>query len=182
MLGLAAAPEIAAMPFAAATGARQKQMQDESMAFAQQVLSAGSVTRAKLDGYASRMGKLALLNADDAEVLEMGAVDELVREWKSRMSPEEWRNLRVIVCDAHMPREQEREMLYFEALLGEHYEGHRIVFSENGDDMQKVLNLLATHRLDEQIAISFFHDRWRMHRDLLSDGAKHWLAKHPLPR
>jgi hypothetical protein len=179
---VAAGTEIAAMPFTPETAARQKQIQDESVAFVQQVLNAGSVTRAELDAYAGRMGKLALLNADDAEVLEMGTVDKLVREWKSQMSPEEWRNLRVIVSDAHMPREQEREMLYFEALLGENREGHRIVFAENGEDEQKVLDLLATHRLDEQVAISFFHDPWRMHRDLLSDGAKHWIAKHQLPR
>jgi hypothetical protein len=41
------------------------------------------------------------------------------------------------------------------------------------------LNILATHVLDEQIAVDFFDDPWRMHRDLLSDGASRYLKAHP---
>jgi hypothetical protein len=177
----AARPEILEAHFSIETAARQQKILDDSLKFIDCTLQAGTLSRSQLDTFASAMGPLALLNADDAEELEMNEVDRIVRQWKSEMSPEEWKNLRVIVCDGHMPRDQEREMLYFSALLGEDREGHRLIFSENGDDEQKVLDLLATHRLDEQIGISFFHDPWRMHRDLLGDGAKHWLAKHALP-
>jgi hypothetical protein len=171
--------EIESAALGATSAARQKRILDESQAFLKSVLTAGAVSKRQLDEFAGRMGVPTLQNADDAEQLELGEVDNAVQAWRKELPPSDWARLRVVVCDGHMPRQQEREMQYFAALLGEKVEGNRLVFMENGTDEQKALELLATHQLDAQIGRAFFHDPWRMHRDLLSDGARHYLRQHP---
>jgi hypothetical protein len=64
--------------------------------------------------------------------------------------------------------------------LGVKREGDKIVFSEGPSEESDALNLLHTHMLDKKIAQSFFNDSWRMHRDLLSDGAARFLRSHKL--
>jgi hypothetical protein len=84
----------------------------------------------------------------------------------------------VIVVGAHMAREGEIAMQYFEKLLGER-EGLRLVFAEGLWDEASELQLLATHLLDASVGESFFGDPLRMHRDLLSDAATQVLAAPP---
>ena len=50
---------------------------------------------------------------------------------------------------------------------------------DSGVGYEPGMDLLATHALDRKVAIDFFKDKWRMHRDLLSDGARQYLKKHP---
>jgi hypothetical protein len=178
----AAESEILAAHLSAESLARQKVILDGSKAFIDQCVQNRCVTPAQLDAFARGMSKLVLANADEAEEIELGIVDRTVRRWRQKMSAAYWKNLRVVVSDVHMARIQEREMLYFAALLGEKQEGRRLIFMENGDDPQKAMDLLATHRLDEQIGIGFFRDRDRMHRDLLGDAAKLYIRKHPPSR
>lgn len=158
---------------------RNQQMLDDSLGFVAAVIKAGSVSRADLLAFATRMTKPSMLNADDAEALDLALLDTAVQEWHTQLTPAEWANLRIVLMGGHMPREQDRRMQYFSLLLNEKREGQRIVYVEGLDDMDKALDLLATHILDERIAQAYFGDPWRMHRDLLSDSAHRYLVKHP---
>jgi hypothetical protein len=161
--------------------ARLQRMLDTSVKFANAVLASGKVTRRLLDDYISDINADTMANVDDAVALEMSALDAAVQDFRKEMTPEEWKNLHVVVSSGHMPRIQERRMQYFQALVGEPEEGHRVVFQEGGDGtIDSALDLLATHVLDESISREYFkNDPWRMHRDLLSDAAKKWLQEHP---
>jgi hypothetical protein len=165
----------------AATG-RGRQMLLATAGFLQQVVQDGAVSRPRLDKFAASMAPSALKNADDAVEFELGEADKAVQQWRGQMSPDDWKALRVIVCDGHMPGRENHLLLYFLNLVDEKDEGGRVIFMEGSDDESKALDLLATHQLDREIAVSFFHDPERMHRDLLCDAAKRYLRLHPPAR
>jgi hypothetical protein len=91
------------------------------------------------------------------------------------MTPDEWKALHVIVMVAHMPRDEELTVQYFQRLLDEPIEGHRIICAEGLWEEPRALDLLATHLIDGSAGAAFFGDVMRMHRDLLSDAARVYL-------
>ena len=121
------------------------------------------------------LAPLLLSNALDAAREEIADLDAAVEGVRRALTPAEFARLHVIVVGAHMAREGEIAMQYFEALLGER-EGLRLVFAEGLWDEPSELQLLATHLLDASIGESFFGDPLRLHRDLLSDAAAQVLA------
>lgn len=166
-----------------AIAARQKVIFEKSLAFIDECLESKLVKASRLKGFCRSMTPLVMGNADDAEALELALLDKVVQEWLSTMTASEKSNLHVIVVSGHMPRQANRVMQYFLLLTGEKQEGGRVVYNESTQPAeQEALNLLATHELDAEIGEAFFGDPWRMHRDVLSDGAAKYLKKHkPLP-
>jgi len=128
-----------------------------------------------LPGYERAVAPLLLGNALDAAAAEIADLDAAVEAVRRTLPPQEFSRLHVIVVGAHMAREGEIAMQYFEKLLGER-EGLRLVFAEGLWDEASELQLLATHLLDASVGEGFFGDRRRMHRDLLSDAAAQVLA------
>lgn len=173
-----AMPEIQHEPFATGVSARQQSILTDSQKFIDIALRKGSVRKEELTEFISTMSRLSMENADDAESLELSRLEAVLHEWKQQMSSQEWTNLHVVVCGSHMARQMDHYTQYFLALFKESSEGGRVVFMEGLDDEQKALELLATHQLDSAIAVSYFSDKDRMHRDLLSDGAKKYLQEH----
>lgn len=163
---------------------RLTRMLQQSAQFEQSVLRQGKASRRELDAFVDSINADSMANVDEAVAMEMSTLDGAVQDFRKEMSPAEWNNLHVVVSSGHMPRIQERRMQYFQALLGEPEEGHRVVYQEGGDgSVDSALDLLATHVLDESISREYFkNDPWRMHRDLLSDAAKRWLREHPPAR
>ena len=161
---------------------RNGEMLDRSLTFMDAVLERRTVTSAQVALLAASMSRPSMLNADDAEILELTLLDKAVQGWHTQLTAGEWQKLRIVVMGGHMPREQDRRMQYFSMLLNQKREGARIVYVEGIDDVDKALDLMATHILDERIAEAYFRDPWRMHRDLLSDSARRYLVKHPPQR
>lgn len=160
---------------------RQNQVLNKVLAFIDSVSSQQQVGLTQLNDFSHGLGKLALATAYDDVSLELASLDKIVRKWKSGMSKEAWSKLRVVITGGHMARNQGRTMQYFSRILKQKAEGDRLVYFEGSDDESKALDLLATHVLDRQAAKAFFHDPWRLHRDLLSDGAKRYLQEHSVP-
>lgn len=180
LLGQRALPALSQLNYPAATRERLRGMLQASEGFENKALQAGTVSRAELDAFIDSMRTGTMANVDDAVALELGALDAAVRDFRKQMTEDEWRKLHVIVTDGHMPRDRERRMQYFAALLNQKQEGDRLIYQEGSSDIDVALDLLATHILDESISREYFKgDRWRMHRDLLSDAAAKWLKQHP---
>jgi hypothetical protein len=159
---------------------RQKQLMDSSIAFINKSASAGTVNSEDLRRFTAGLRKPLFANIDAAVEDELTALNNQVQDWRKEMTPQQWQNLRVVIAGSHMPREHSHFMQYFSALLKEKQEGHRIIYMEGVATEQGALDLLATHLLDESIGVAFFGDEWRMHSDLLCDGGKHFLSKHPV--
>jgi hypothetical protein len=159
--------------------ARQHQIIERSLDFIGQVQKAGEVDSLTLQKFTRDLAKLTLLNAYEAISAATKNLDGIVQNWRKNMTPEQWRQLCVVVVSAHMPRAQNSSMQYFEKLLGQSREGGRVIYYDGQYDEEKAIDLLVTHILDREISVSFYKDPWRMHRDLLSDGAAKYLRKHP---
>jgi hypothetical protein len=78
---------------------------------------------------------------------------------------------------AHMPRDSEITMQYFERLLDEPIEGHRIIFAEGLWEKPRALDLLGTHLVDGSAGAAFFGEFMRVHGDPLSDAAKVYIQE-----
>ncbi|WP_394847561.1 hypothetical protein LZC95_08855 [Pendulispora brunnea] len=161
--------------YAATTIERQRRIVSASTALIDGAIERRSVSHAAYAQYAKAMGPLLLASVDEAARLELDAIHRAVTGWKKATSPAEWSRLRVVVISVHMARDRLMEMQYFQRLLGESFEGGRIVFAEGLWEEPKALDLNAIHVLDARVGASFFGDPMRMHRDLLSDAAAAYL-------
>lgn len=172
-------PDLSKITLDEETMNRQTAILNQSTQFIDNCLTSGSAYAKDLRKFCGELSPILMRNADDAIGRQLADLDEQVTGWRKKMTPEEWRGLRVVIISGHMPREQNSHFQYFSKLLKEKREGDRIVYGEGLTTEEDGLNLLATHLIDERIARDFFSDRWRMHRDLLSDGAARYLKKHP---
>jgi hypothetical protein len=148
--------------------------------FINQTVANGRVSRAELDGFIARIQPATMANVDDAIALELSSLDTAVQDFRKEMTPEQWKTMHVVITGGHMPRDHERRLQYFQLLFDQKDEGDRVIYQEGSDDIDKAIDLVATHVLDASISREYFKgDNWRMHRDLLSDGATKWLREHP---
>jgi hypothetical protein len=158
---------------------RQYQIIDATVDFVATVRQSGHVSAARLRQFARGRSRELMKNADEAVSAQLARLDEVVTRWKSSMSTPDWEGLHVILSAGHMPRERLVTWQYFSELLKERKEGRRVIVMEGIDDLDKGVELLGTHLIDGMIAVDFFGDPGRMHKDLLSSGAKRYLQSHP---
>jgi hypothetical protein len=154
---------------------RQQEIVGESLAFLDGAIEKRQVAREELDDFARKVSPLLMANVDEATKAELDALHSHVMEWRHKLSQDEWQKLRVLIMSAHMPRDREITLQYFERVLNESYEGRRIVYAEGLFEEPKAMDLLGTHILDGSAGDAFFGDFMRMHRDLLSDAAAAYI-------
>lgn len=154
---------------------RQQKIINDSLAFLDAAIQNRQVEKTALDDFARQMTPVLLENVDEAARVELDALHSHVSEWRHQMTPDEWNALHVVVMGAHMPRDEEITMQYFERLFDEPIEGRRIIFAEGLWEEPRALDLLGTHLVDGSAGAAFFGEFMRMHRDLLSDAARVYI-------
>jgi hypothetical protein len=152
--------------------ARQERIVRLSVEAIDQALAGGT----DLAAYGREVAPLLLDNALDAARLQIADLDRAVAAVRERLGESGFARLHVVIAGAHMAREGEISLQYFEKLFGER-EGLRIVFAEGLWDEKSQLALLGTHLVDASLGQAFFGDARRMHRDLLSDAAAQVLRE-----
>lgn len=164
----------------AADDARQQELIAKTLAFLGKVLNDKQVSQADLQTYVRTCTVPDLENAYDAAGSQIRAMDEAVSKWHKEMTDDEWSKLHVIILTSHMPRPGLLSYQYFSKLLNQSQEGEQIIVAEGMTDEEQATDLLLTHIIDGKVAVAFFQDPWRMHRDLLSDGGELYLKEHKL--
>jgi hypothetical protein len=154
---------------------RQQKIIDDSLAFLDAAIENREVRKTALDDFARQMAPVLLENVDEAARVELDALHSHVSEWRHQMTPDEWKALHVVVMVAHMPRDEELTVQYFQRLLDEPIEGHRIICAEGLWEEPRALDLLGTHLVDGSAGAAFFGEFMRMHRDLLADAARVYI-------
>ena len=154
---------------------RQQKIIDDSLAFLDAAIENRQVQKTELDEFARQMAPVLLENVDEAARVELDALHSNVTEWRHRMTPDEWKALHVVVMVAHMPRDEELTVQYFQRLFDDPVEGHRIICAEGLWEEPRALELLATHLIDGAAGVAFFGEYMRMHRDLLADAARAYI-------
>lgn len=161
---------------------RQKALIQQTLDFLSKTIAEKRVTAQGLRDFVHSTSVPDLENAYDAVASQMVSMDEAMTKFRSEMTADQWKNMYVFIATMHMPRQQLIAYQYFAKLLNQKQEGDRIIVGESPGNMteEQGIDLVLTHILDRQIAIQFFNDPWRMHRDLLSDAGKKWLKNHKL--
>jgi hypothetical protein len=154
---------------------RQQKIIDDSLLFLDAAIEKRQVQKTELDKFARQMAPVLLENVDEAAKVELDALHWHVSEWRHQMTPDEWKALHVVVMVAHMPRDEELTVQYFQRLFDDPIEGHRIICAEGLWEEPRALELLATHLIDGAAGVAFFGDYMRMHRDLLADAARAYI-------
>jgi hypothetical protein len=172
-------PTLATSGLDTQTLARQYQLLDISVGFMERVLKEGQVSKTQLVAFCRQLEPMIMKNADQAVAAQLTIIDRTVVQWKEKLGPERFKRLTVLIVSSHMPREKHTCFQYFSKLLHVKREGLKIVYSEGPDDEKAARDLLGTHVLDASIGETFFKEKLRMHRDLLSDGAARYLNAHP---
>ncbi|MBI2811019.1 MAG: hypothetical protein HYX67_09355 [Candidatus Melainabacteria bacterium] len=162
--------------------ARQDALIAKTLTFLDKTIKEKRVSADDLQSYTRATSVPDLENAYEAVSSQLTSMDKTMAKWRKEMTPAQWNNLYVFIATAHMPRQELLAYQYFAKLLNQSQEGDRIVVGENPGTTteEQGIDLLLTHILDRKIAIQFFNDPWRMHRDLLSDAGKKWLQEHKL--
>jgi len=154
---------------------RQQKIIDDSLTFFDVEIESRQVQKTALDDFARQIAPVLLENVDEAAKVELDALHSHVSEWREQMTPDEWKALHVVVMVAHMPRDEELSVQYFQRLLDDPIEGHRIICAEGLWEEPRALELLATHLIDGAAGVAFFGEYMRMHRDLLADAARAYI-------
>jgi hypothetical protein len=157
---------------------RQESIIEMSLKFLDGLVEEGCMDQKRLTAFARQMRPLLEDNTRDAARAQVNALHKQVETWRETLTPSEWKELTVVVMGTQLPRQDNLAVQYFARRLGERGEGSRIVYAEAIFDEEKALDLLATHRVDTGIGVSFFEDPQRMHRDLLGDAARAYLREH----
>ena len=165
------------LDFTADVLARQDQIIRESVTFLDATIAHRTNARQDLEAFTRRMSPLVMGNVADATRAQLDILHAQVTAWRREMTAREWDALHVLIVAAHMPRDESVHVQYFARLLHEPVEGRRIVVAESLWEEPKAMDLYGTHLLDGSIGQAFFGDPMRMHRDLLADAAKDYLAK-----
>jgi hypothetical protein len=154
---------------------RSRRIFAECRTFLDSVAQARRCPREERVKFARRMTPMVMKNVGEAARAELDALHTQITAWRSEMTPEEWKALKVVILGSALPRKQNLTVQYFARLLGEPGEGPRIIYAESIRDEATALDQMATRALDTTIGADFFNDPTRMHRDLLSDAARDYL-------
>lgn len=157
--------------------ARQPKIIEPSLAFIDALLESKKVRRDQALKYIQSVKPAVLENMYDAAKSELDGLHQQMTAWKAELKPEEWQGLRIVIMGAALPRKGNLAVQYFARLLGEPGESFRIVYAEALFDEERALRLLGTSELDKGVAIAFFDEPTRMHRDLLADVAAAYIKK-----
>jgi hypothetical protein len=179
ILVAAVRPSLTTLGLDVPTQARQYQLLDLSIGFLERVLGQKQVSKQQLVSFCRELEPMIMKNVDQAVAAQLEIIDRTVGQWKEKIGAERFKKLTVIIVSGHMPREKHTCFQYFSKLLHVKREGLQIIYSEGPDEEKAARDLVGTHVLDASIGETFFKEKLRMHRDLLSDGAAHYLNAHP---
>ena len=159
---------------------QQEDIINYSLNYLNTLVSNKVYVKSERDKFARTISTLLLNNSEEAARLELSNLHSQVSAWKLEMDTNAFKNLYVVIGSSHQARFRETTVQYFEKVLNEKIgstalnENH-IVYAESVYDEKACLSILARHIIDQEIGLAFFGDKFRMQRDLLSDGAANYI-------
>jgi hypothetical protein len=163
---------------------RQRQILEATIDVVNRALTSGVVDQDGLRQFARAMAPLMLENADEAGCFQVQATHRQMMLWKSKMTEQEWQNLRVVIKNSHQARYHNAATQYFSWLLDASAptwaypgENSRVIYAEALSPKQTGGDELLAVLVDFDASRAFFGDDWRMTEDILSKGAARCVAQ-----
>ena len=113
-----------------------------------------------------------LADAGEAAVVQLDAIDAVVRPWWNGLSDAERAATYVVVLGPKAPRTGNAVHAYFVNLVGSAGAERRVIYAEGMFTPEAGLAVPAALVTERRLSSDFFADEQRMDRDLLSDGAR----------
>jgi len=162
----------------------QKQIIEKSIDYIEEVIKEESIQSETLENYIRNVSPHIVEASTWAVTAQLDSLNKMM---KNQLNLKNWKSPYVVIQGVHQARYRAVVTQYFEHVFDEP-QGNaaeredRIIFAEgiSQDSENESLRLLASHIIDQEISLAFFHDPRRMQRDLLSDAATYWLWKHEL--
>jgi len=151
---------------------------DMVTAFLDTVIADKTVSKDALAAFAASAGPHIgplLAAAAHAQLDACDAIMSQIRQ--TRLTEEEWANLRVLVLGPYMARQGQLFLQYFGELLDTPPQGERRVVYFDGEDLGQAFDRLGTTMLDAEASHAIFDDHNRLHRDVLADATTGYLMK-----
>jgi hypothetical protein len=158
--------------------ARSQRMLEASLGLIDVYLSLGVPSRTRLEADMRALAPLILADAAEAARLQLEAIDADLRPWWAGLTDAERARTYVLVLGPKTPRDGNLAYTYFVNLLGRQQDGYRVIYAEGVYDEPGAEALLAQLLTDRRLSADFFVDERRMERDILADGAEHWVLEH----
>jgi hypothetical protein len=149
----------------------------EAMTFLGALLENGATSRRALHGFTRGVCDDVDLVLAAAARAQLQACESMVKEIRSLLSPAEWAGLRVLILGPYMAKQGEIFMQYFARELNTQVAGDRRLVYFDGDDLMAAYERLGTATLDAEAAQAIFGNRRRLHRDVLADATREYLAE-----
>jgi hypothetical protein len=169
---------LAGLDLDSATLDRQYRLLDQSLLFIDRTIDTRYIRNNDLIAFCRKLKPEIMENAAQAVGLQIAAMDEKVSTWRKKLGDDRFKKMTVVIVSGHMPRDQHSCYQYFARVFDVKEEGQKIVYSEGAAEEKAARELVGTHVLDASIGEAFFREPLRMHRDLLSDGAREYLHTH----
>jgi len=147
-----------------------------------EVLEQGELHASWAESFALENSSLFLEGAKLGVALELDVLNDVVMNWKSEMSPAQWKALFVVICSGHQSRYRNASLQYFDLILKQE-EGagarseDRIVYGENIHGLDAAIDILARHIMDQQSSLDLFGSKTKLQEDLMADAAESYLKQ-----
>ena len=172
--------------FSEAQLVRQQRLLETTLEFIDHTLETGEVSADGLRAFARDRAADCMANVYEAAAHQIDVTHRQVQIWLASMTPDERRDLRVVVVGRHMPRTGNLALQYFSMLQGEPYEGRyeheelestRLVYAESLANKEQALVLLGEHMVAAAAGEAFFGDAASMHRDIQADAGERIIQR-----
>eukprot|EP01094_Clydonella_sp_ATCC50884_P009839 TRINITY_DN1936_c2_g1_i1.p1 TRINITY_DN1936_c2_g1~~TRINITY_DN1936_c2_g1_i1.p1 ORF type:complete len:371 (+),score=108.64 TRINITY_DN1936_c2_g1_i1:53-1165(+) len=144
--------------------------------FLEGILQSRMLTEAEVEEFGERVKKPTVPHITDAAIAIVDNAHQVVSEWKEKLSPFEWQNLKVLVVGgSHMARDMSWSVQYFARMLNTSMtSGERIIYAEAAD-LDGAIDLIGTHLIDFAAGEAYWDEPTHMHQDILAPATKEYL-------
>ncbi|CAF1189750.1 unnamed protein product [Adineta steineri] len=128
----------------------------------------GSVDRVMLTNFCRSLTNDLSILLDAAAIAQLNQMHEVIQGWmrEYNFDPQD-PSVKVLLAGPRPARENCIQTTYFERLLGDERK-RNIIYIEELYGEEKSKSIFARWFLDEELSVSFYNDKDRMHRDLLT--------------
>lgn len=151
---------------------RQQHIIKLSLTLINKTISDKTFNKDDFQQYFNQVKPLFAVNVREASAAQIDTMQREMNQWRKQLSKQQWQRLIVFVAGGKMPRKQSLVVQFFSHLLNTRVGGWRLVYAEGVKTKTQLLQVLGTYYLDTQLSEMVFHNKLRMHRDLLADAAK----------
>lgn len=153
-------------------------IRDKVLGILDRALATGRITEKELSAFASDFHHDIEPVLAAAARVQLDACQEHVAEiQRNRLSPDQLKELRVLVLGPYMARQGQNFLQYFSQLLDTPMHGDKRLVYFEGEDLNAAFARLGTAMLDAEASEAIFGNTERLHRDVLADATTKFLRQ-----